>query len=704
MARLVAQLAAGVRQSDLPVAGALIYQYQPGGTTPSTYLYTDNTLLVAASNPVALDADGKGTFYCSDTANFRLRVRNAADTTTIDEWDPAVSSGGTTLADITAGATLADCFTSGASETADDVIGFLWTGFSGQSSAATAKDLRVLHTGTGAVGRYLRAMISERFDILDFGATGNDSTDNQAAIQAAIDAAEANGGGAVIVPPGIFRVQGTLTIDSPGVAVFGHGPASIVKADGFSNAAIFTVSGASTDRIEFASVHLQGAGGSGTTGAVGISVASTVGDTAGEVPVNIHDCIFGGPADGTGLNVGVDALGQRGSVSNCFFHRIYNASAGYGVRIVTGSYWTIASCRMRLTDGAAARGAYGVGGSSGGDSTKVVGCHIEGAGVSGIYFYGANQTAFGNTTTGCSGYGISVTGATNASISGNNCYSNGNGGIVLSGYCNGFSITGNSCSSNTTHGIYVTNVDDSTTTTPRNGVISGNTCRNNTQSGIALVGSEKVLVSNNSITDNGSNGTYPAIDVRTSRPDSIHRGGNYNAIIGNSVWDTSGSIHSAPIRISDQAGGVTNVSTTVVMGNYFPPVTGGTTSYIWGVANQMPNNWIGNITNGFQRAVHNYTSSDTLTISQSGSMVTNFGATGSVTLTLPDLTAGSAVNDGIEFTCLRCAGFDLVLAAGSGDQIFDSAGSPDSTMTLTAYFAVKIISRSNSWFCITDGP
>ncbi len=46
------------------------------------------------------------------------------------------------------------------------------------------------------------------YNVLNFGATAGDNTDDTAAIQAAIDAAHAAGGGSVYIPTGLYRVSG----------------------------------------------------------------------------------------------------------------------------------------------------------------------------------------------------------------------------------------------------------------------------------------------------------------------------------------------------------------------------------------------------------------------------------------------------------------------------------------------------------------
>jgi len=60
------------------------------------------------------------------------------------------------------------------------------------------------------------------FSILDFGAVGDGIANDTAAIQAAVDAAEANGGGTVYIPTGTYKI--TATIEVPfGVSIYGEG-------------------------------------------------------------------------------------------------------------------------------------------------------------------------------------------------------------------------------------------------------------------------------------------------------------------------------------------------------------------------------------------------------------------------------------------------------------------------------------------------
>jgi len=65
------------------------------------------------------------------------------------------------------------------------------------------------------------------FNILDYGAVGDGSTNDTAAIQAAIDAASSAGGGCVYIPSGTFKTTSTLTVPS-GVSIKGYSAESSI--------------------------------------------------------------------------------------------------------------------------------------------------------------------------------------------------------------------------------------------------------------------------------------------------------------------------------------------------------------------------------------------------------------------------------------------------------------------------------------------
>ncbi len=85
--------------------------------------------------------------------------------------------------------------------------------------------------------------------VVDFGADASGETDSTAAFQAAIDALSP-GGGRVWVPPGTFRIDATLAVESSGVVIQGEGPTSRVyftQGTGVDSIAHLTFRGAVTE-------------------------------------------------------------------------------------------------------------------------------------------------------------------------------------------------------------------------------------------------------------------------------------------------------------------------------------------------------------------------------------------------------------------------------------------------------------------------
>lgn len=79
---------------------------------------------------------------------------------------------------------------------------------------------------TGAVARWVEDKLSESVSVRDFGAKGDGTTDDTSAIQAAINAVNAAGGGVLCVPRGTYIV-GALTM-KPKVRLIGDGQESTI--------------------------------------------------------------------------------------------------------------------------------------------------------------------------------------------------------------------------------------------------------------------------------------------------------------------------------------------------------------------------------------------------------------------------------------------------------------------------------------------
>lgn len=83
--------------------------------------------------------------------------------------------------------------------------------------------------GTGAVATTVQAKLRETVSVKDFGAVGDGVTDDTAAIQAAVDAVFAAGGGTVFFPAGEYGVGTTPIQPKTNVSFNGVGRGSVLK-------------------------------------------------------------------------------------------------------------------------------------------------------------------------------------------------------------------------------------------------------------------------------------------------------------------------------------------------------------------------------------------------------------------------------------------------------------------------------------------
>jgi len=153
-----------------PLAGGKLYSYASGTSTPLV-TYTDSTGASANTNPIILDSRGEANVWLG-TSTYTLTLK-----------------------------------------TANDVLIWSVDGVNGSFSSA---NISYTPAGTGAVTTTVQAKLRQTVSVQDFGAVGDGTTDDTAAIQAAINALSAAGvGGTVLLPAGAYKITQNLSITWP---------------------------------------------------------------------------------------------------------------------------------------------------------------------------------------------------------------------------------------------------------------------------------------------------------------------------------------------------------------------------------------------------------------------------------------------------------------------------------------------------------
>lgn len=175
--------------AGVPLAGGKIFTYAAGTTTPQT-TYTSRAGTTPNTNPIILDAAGRTPQQIWSTEGILYKyVVTTSDNTQIRVWD---NIGGTVVA--------SDFEQALAAPSGSSLIGFL-------------------QAGTGATPRTVQAKLRDTISVKDFGAVGDGTTDDTAAIQAAIDADLGN----VFFPAGVYRTTAPITMTDVTVSLYGEG-------------------------------------------------------------------------------------------------------------------------------------------------------------------------------------------------------------------------------------------------------------------------------------------------------------------------------------------------------------------------------------------------------------------------------------------------------------------------------------------------
>jgi hypothetical protein len=159
---------------------------------------------------------------------------------------------------------------------AGDIVEFL-SNLSVAAGTIYATDINYNEGSTGAVTRTLESKLQESVSVKDFGAVGNGTTDDTAAIQEAINAIVATASkGTLFFPAGTYKITSSLTINVSYVSIFGE--SAVLNFSSLTSGAALvvntTVSPAYSNSITFIS-GIKLIGNSTTGNVIGIQYTST---------------------------------------------------------------------------------------------------------------------------------------------------------------------------------------------------------------------------------------------------------------------------------------------------------------------------------------------------------------------------------------------------------------------------------------------
>jgi hypothetical protein len=291
------------------LSGGKIYTYAAGTTTPQT-TYTSSSGSTAHTNPIILDSAGRvpgGEIWLTDPLSYKFTIQNSTNVLIV---------------------------------TLDNIYGIannsaLLSYEALIASSAGSSYVGYLPAGTNAVATTVQAKLRQTVNVKDFGAVGNNSTNDYGAIQAAINFVAITGG-VVLVPSGNYRVNSTLTINAS-VMLMGTGPGASTINVGSNDISVLNVTGGTFSGAQ--NLFLVGYQNAAAT-AIAVVVASNI-------PALFRDCfIWGGDyAFGTG---GVDG----------YYENVDFAGSGASGNIIsTGANWYV-RCKIDQTVIASSVGFY----------------------------------------------------------------------------------------------------------------------------------------------------------------------------------------------------------------------------------------------------------------------------------------------------------------------------------------------------------
>lgn len=302
--KLIVPLAAGIRGA----ASGTAEIYRRGTSTRATY-YNDfeGTSAVSTGANLALDANGGAVVYVNEFVRVVVRsstgtvIRdfiNGVSATTVDYTGPSFT--GTNYLTAETGVNQPVALNS---------VFDLW------AASAGATDFNVSYNGVATplttIAAQLFALSNVVIGVKTYGATGDGSTDDTAAINTAIAAVVALGGGIIYFAPGTYKITAAISLSSA-VSIYGSGSASCKITQATAGAAVLTLaSTASTVTIDsFTLLHSSAA----SAGVPEVTAANST-------KTRFTNCVFGSSSRFTdhGISISTAGTATELSVDSCVF-------------------------------------------------------------------------------------------------------------------------------------------------------------------------------------------------------------------------------------------------------------------------------------------------------------------------------------------------------------------------------------------------
>lgn len=467
------------------IVGASVAVYVYGTTTPAT-IYSGNGTGLLPSNTVTTSSLGEFAFYA---ANGRYSLSITATNFTLENYSDFILYDPADIGAVTASGVAFTPFSTIAATNVQNAIQEVVTDLSASSGSSL---VGFLQSGTSAQARTVQAKLRDVVSVKDFNATGDGTTDDTAAIQAAITA---NYGGEVYFPAGTYKITSGLTVTSA-IKLTGSGWGSVIKVD--STATRFLPLVAQNLVTPITGLVIRDIAFDGSLKCQLDSGVIQLNNCVGFVLDHVR--IFNAGTPGESASSGVNGIalsagalgnvGSQGSITNCLIEAVTKAGINWTSEAVNGYIAgnIIRNCTGNgSTPGIQINGGYNVkvignscysnqgsgvyiatSGSIGTERSSrygiFVGNHSYNNGFHGfewnnattVYFGRniiANNHAYGNGTT--AGSGFQLQNDTNGIVTGNYAYLNGYSGFSLSGgtFTTNISISNNKAENNNQLGV-----------------------------------------------------------------------------------------------------------------------------------------------------------------------------------------------------------------------------------------------------------